>query len=286
MLLHDHLDRWAADRPDAEFAVHGDRRTTWAQARDASARAARALRAAGLGPGDRCGVLARNGVEYLLLYVAASRAGVVLVPLSPRSAPAEWELVVTDSAAMLLVCGPGFDGVRLPAVPVVGLDELFAPGPAPLPRHPGTAELLRLYTGGTTGAPKGASLRQSAVTSAMAQIAVGPHGGRPGERTLVVAPLSHAGVVWSALAPLAWGASLVFADGAVPAELVRALDERRIGYAALVPAVLAPMADVAGAPTARTPRCGCCTPARPRPRCAPCAGRRRCSAARSCRATG
>ena len=85
------------------------------------------------------------------------------------------------------------------------------------------------------------------MTSAMAQIAGGPHGGRPGERALVVAPLSHAGAVWSALAPLAWGASLVFADGTAPADLVRALDERRIGYAALVPAVLAPMADVPGA---------------------------------------
>src|SRR3954465_2467272 len=148
---------------------------------------------------------------------------------------------------MLLVCGPGFDRVRLPAIPVVGLDALFAPGAAPLLRHPGTSELLRLYTGGTTGAPKGAALGQGAVTSAMALIAGGPHSGRPGERALVVAPLSHAGAVWSALAPLAWGASLVFADGTAPADLVRALHERRIGYAALVPAVLAPMADVPGA---------------------------------------
>ena len=122
--------------PTAEFAVQGERRTTWAQARDASARAARALRAAGLAPGDRCAVLAHNCVEYLLLCVAASRAGVVLVPLNPRSAPAEWDLVVTDAAPMLLVCGPGFDRVRLPAMPVVGLDELFAPGAAPPPVIP------------------------------------------------------------------------------------------------------------------------------------------------------
>ena len=160
-LLHDHLDHWVARRPDAEFAVQGERRTTWAQARDASARAAWALRAAGLAPGDRCAVLAHNCVEYLLLCVAASRAGVVLVPLNARSAPAEWDLVVTDAAPMLLVCGRGFDRVRLPAMPVVGLDELFAPGAAPPPRHPGTTELLRLYTGGTTGVPKGAALARA-----------------------------------------------------------------------------------------------------------------------------
>ena len=247
MLLHDHVDRWAAQRPHGEFAVQGDRRATWAQGRDASARAARRLRLAGLGPGDRCAVLARNAIEYVVLQVAASRAGVVLVPLNPRSTATEWDHVVRDAGATLLVCEPGFDGVAPPAIPVTGLDELVAAGPATAPRHPGTTELLRLYTGGTTGRPKGASLSQRAVTSAMTQIAAGPHGGRPGERALVVAPLSHAGAVWSALAPLAWGAGLVIAETTEPADLVRALDELRIGYAALVPAVLAPMVDVPGA---------------------------------------
>ena len=247
MLLHDHVDRWATERPHGEFAVQGERRTTWAQAREASARAARRLRLAGLDPGDRCAVLARNAIEYLLLQVAASRAGVVLVPLNPRSTVVEWDQVVRDAQAMLLVCGPGFDGAALPAMPVTGFDELFTAGPATAPDHPGTTELLRIYTGGTTGRPKGASLSQRAVTSAMTQIAAGPHGGRPGERALVVAPLSQAGAVWSALAPLVWGAGLVIAESTEPAELVRALDELRIGYAALVPAVLAPMVDAPGA---------------------------------------
>ena len=156
VLLHDHLDRWAARCPDAEFAVQGERRTTWAQARDASARAARALRAAGLGPGDRCAVLARNAVEYLLLYVAASRAGVVLVPLNPRSAPAEWDLVVSDATAMLLVCGPGFDGVRLPAMPVMGLDELFA-------RRAGTAPATPARPSCSASTPAGRRAAQGRV---------------------------------------------------------------------------------------------------------------------------
>jgi fatty-acyl-CoA synthase len=163
-------------------------------------------------------VLARNAIESWLLQVAASRAGVVLVPLNPRSTVVEWDQVVRDAQAMLLVCGPGFDGAALPAMPVTGFDELFAAGPATAPDHPGTTELLRLYTGGTTGRPRGASLSQRAVTSAMTQIAAGPHGGRPGERTLVVAPLSHAGAVWSALAPLVWGAGLVIAESTEPAD--------------------------------------------------------------------
>jgi acyl-CoA synthetase (AMP-forming)/AMP-acid ligase II len=245
MLLHEYVDRWAAQRPDGEFAVQGERRTTWAQARDLGARAAVALQKAGLGPGDRCAVLAHNAIEYLLLYVAASRAGVVLVPLNARSTVAEWDQVVADAGALLLVIGPGFDG-PLPAMPVVGLDELDVAGPQPS-APPRTTELLRLFTGGTTGRAKGASLSGRAVASAMEQIAAGPHRGRPGERALVVAPLSHAGVVWSALAPMVWGASLVLAENPAPAALVAALDEQRIGYAALVPSLLGPMVDVPGA---------------------------------------
>ena len=92
-------------------------------------RVAAALRAAGLAPGDRCAVLARDDAEHLLLRRAAARAGVVLVALDPHS-PVEWDLVVAEATALLLVCGAGFDGVRLPAMPVVGLDELFAAQPA------------------------------------------------------------------------------------------------------------------------------------------------------------
>ena len=57
MLLHEYVDRWAAQRPTGEFAVQGERRTTWAQARDLGIRGAGVLQRAGLGPGDRCAVV-------------------------------------------------------------------------------------------------------------------------------------------------------------------------------------------------------------------------------------
>ena len=112
------------------------------------------LRMAGLAPGDRCAVLARNAIEYVLLYVAASRAGVVLVPLNPRSTVAEWDQVVADAAAMLLVLGPGFDGVALPAMPVVGLDELCAPAARRRPRTPAPPSCCACSPAGRRAGPR------------------------------------------------------------------------------------------------------------------------------------
>ena len=137
VLWHDHLDRRAAHRPDGEFAVPDGRRMTWAQARERSRRAARALEAAWLEPDDRFAVLAHDTIDHLLLSIAASRAGVVLVALDPRR-PAAWDRTVVESAAMLLVLGSGFDRVRLPAMPVVDLDGLWEAASVEPAGQPGT----------------------------------------------------------------------------------------------------------------------------------------------------
>ena len=94
--LHDYLDLWAERQPDTEFAVQGARRLTYREAQRATVRLANAFVSAGLRPGDRIAVLAKNCVEYPLIYLAASRAGVVPAPLNYRSAPTEWEYVIHD----------------------------------------------------------------------------------------------------------------------------------------------------------------------------------------------
>ena len=81
-------------------------------------------------------------------------------------------------------------------------------------------------------------LTQRAVVANLKQLGQCAHRGEPGARSLVVGPMLHAGVVWSTLAPLSWGASLVIVDDFDAAEVVRILSEERIDYASLVPTVL------------------------------------------------
>jgi acyl-CoA synthetase (AMP-forming)/AMP-acid ligase II len=259
MRLHDFLDYWAGRQPEVEFAVHGDRRLTYGQAHRAANRLANALIGSGLEPGDRIAVLAKNCIEYPLLYFAASKAGVVPVPLNYRSAPAEWRDVIQDAGAKLIVAGAPYvsaiAGIRSELERV----ELFlalgggssVPGwtevqrwMADQPSDPperligADDDLYQLYTSGTTGRPKGAVLTHRAVTTNLVQIGHLPHRGTPGERSLVVAPMLHAGVVWSALAALAWGGSLFILEEFDAPQVARILSEERIGYAALVPTII------------------------------------------------
>jgi acyl-CoA synthetase (AMP-forming)/AMP-acid ligase II len=76
-VLHEALDRWAARQPRALFAAQANLRISYADAQALSRRIAASWRRAGLQPGDRVAVLAKNRIEYVLLFYAASRAGLL-----------------------------------------------------------------------------------------------------------------------------------------------------------------------------------------------------------------
>src|SRR5947207_2085315 len=103
MRLFDFLDYRAREQGDAEFATQGDWRITYREALEATNRQANALIGAGLQIGDRIGILSKNNIEYVLLYFAAAKAGVVPVPLNYRLAPAEWRYILNDAGAKLLI---------------------------------------------------------------------------------------------------------------------------------------------------------------------------------------
>jgi acyl-CoA synthetase (AMP-forming)/AMP-acid ligase II len=257
MYLHSFLDYWARERPDCEFAVQGDHRLTYGEALVAVNKLAYAFVSSGLKQGDRIALLARNSIEYPLLYYAASKSGIVPVPLNYRLAPPEWTYLVNDARArMLIVSGhyvEAVDALRGELKTVerfISLDATGAPGwedyQGWVSAHPSIApailigedaELYQMYTSGTTGHPKGAILTHRAVTANIGQISVAVRG-QPGERYLVVVPMFHAGAILTVFTPVSWGSSLYIHEEFNPAEVVRALSEERIAFTALVPAML------------------------------------------------
>jgi fatty-acyl-CoA synthase len=98
-------------------------------------------------------------------------------------------------------------------------------------------DLYQMYTSGTTGRPKGAVLTHGAVTSHLEQVS--PFFRlREGERGLGVAPMYHAAGCLLAFRTVADGGSVYLMAEFDPAEVVRVLDEERIGAAIMVPAMI------------------------------------------------
>ena len=256
MRLHDSLDYTAREHPDVVFAVMDGKRLSYAAALEAVHRTANALIDAGLAVGDRVAFLSKNSVEYALFYYAASKAGVVPVPLNYRLAPPEWEFILNDAGAKLVVAQPefarGLDAVRANLGSArhflcvngsaAGWDDYDAFVGAGSPAAPNrwiepSSDVYQMYTSGTTGRPKGAVLQHCAVTAQLQQGALA-FGGRPGERTLIVAPMYHAAAALATFATVLFAGTLYVQSDFVPGETVRALSEEEIVLALLVPAMI------------------------------------------------
>ncbi len=257
MLLHDFLDYQAREHPERTFSEQGERKLSYGAAQALSNRLARALLRAGVGRGDRFAYLARNNLEYVVFFFAASRIGAVPVPLNYRLAPAEIAYIVADAAARLVVARGEYvglvEGIRedLPeARTFVAQDapapagwlafEEFAgaePDTSPEARVGPDDDLYQMYTSGTTGRPKGAVLTQRAVISQFTQQFVSVEV-QHRDRVLVVAPLYHAAAAVTALGTCLGGGTLVIHEDFSPADVVRALSEERIARTTLVPAMI------------------------------------------------
>jgi crotonobetaine/carnitine-CoA ligase len=143
------------DRPLVKIAGgewrHGD-------AVEIVARRAGALRAAGIGRGDRVALMCSNRAEMLEVFLACGWLGAVAVPINTASMGPQIEYYLANSGAKLFVLEQQF----LPRLPVAApplwvVGESYPPPAAPLPAapvQPGDT-LAILYTSGTTGPAKG-----------------------------------------------------------------------------------------------------------------------------------
>lgn len=110
----------AARTPDALAVICGERIATYRDLADTAARIAGGMRAQGVGPGDRVGILIENRLEWLEAAFAAAVLGAVAVPFSTWSKPAELAYLLADAEVSLLVAVGAFGGQDFAAA----LDEL------------------------------------------------------------------------------------------------------------------------------------------------------------------
>ena len=143
------FDRALANRPDAEALVTRSGRLTYRELDQWADRAADALLAMGVRPGDRVAGSLPNDLDVVLAFHGAMRVGAVWVGVNRALAAPEKAYIVEDSGASLLLDDDHLDEWRaaLDAAPSDGRPAFDVDPDAPA----GIA-----YTSGTTGHPKGA----------------------------------------------------------------------------------------------------------------------------------
>jgi fatty-acyl-CoA synthase len=189
-----------------------ERAMTFREWNDRSCRLANALLGLGLQKGDRVAVLAYNRVEWVEIYAAAAKAGLIVVPINFRLVGPEIRYVVENAEAGALIVEDALLGaveeVRgdLP-VPAGRLVHLGGPCPAgwrayeeliaaASDREPGVPVAAAdpwtlMYTSGTTGKPKGVirSHKAAVLLSLVTEIELGLH---REDSALLVMPMCHA----------------------------------------------------------------------------------------------
>ena len=228
-------DRVAIRELGHETPTEG-RRLTYAELFRAARGAATGLARRGVGPGSRVAFCLPNSADLIVAYYATWIAGGVAVPANPAARANELEHHLADATVGLVIAPAGSAAAAVaaklgcPFVDLGGLRALEALPPAePAACEPDCDVAALLYTGGTTGPPKGAMLsHQNLVTNAV-QFAEW-YAFAPGEEIAVgVIPMFHSGGMSGVMnVPLYAGATLLVFSRFNPAAVARAVSRERV----------------------------------------------------------
>ncbi len=182
MYLTQALHKAVRECPDNVAVVEGSRRITFRQLAERSARLAGALRALGVQPGDRVGMMSLNSQRYVEYYFGVWWMGGVINAVNVRWSPAEVAYSLDDCDTRVLLVDRTFAPLVEPLRPLSkSLQTVIYCGDEPAPdgmldyeqllaaaepaedvRSGGENLAAVMYTGGTTGMPKGVMITQGA----------------------------------------------------------------------------------------------------------------------------
>ncbi|MGD0417047.1 MAG: AMP-binding protein [Terriglobales bacterium] len=245
MITGDILGERARLSPDAVALIHVPTRQQFTYG-ELNRRALQCARVwtdlCSLRPGDRVCILSENRVEYVDVFWAAGKSGIILVPLGTRSTAHELHQILADCGPRCLMYSTRYEKLANELQQLVAFEHLVSldaeentqkalsyakaisrvrPDPLSTRLQPEDIFCL-LYTSGTTGRPKGVMIphRQIAWNAYNTVLSWQL---RQSDRVQVYTPMYHAGGLTVFMTPLfAIGGSIVLHDGFDVAEIVQA----------------------------------------------------------------
>lgn len=244
--LADLWERVADTVPEREALVCGDRRLTFAELDERATRLAHALAERGVGAGDHVALYLYNGSEYLEGMFAAFKLRAVPVNVNYRYVEEELRYLLDNADAKAVIAHREFvpklaairaelprlgayllvdDGTGEDLEPLAGVDyeDALAAASAERDFGPRSADdLYVLYTGGTTGLPKGVLWRHEDIFFGALGAVIGSPIATPDEiadralagttRCLPACPFMHGTAHWMALSTLFTGGTVIVDD--------------------------------------------------------------------------
>jgi fatty-acyl-CoA synthase len=229
----DIYDTVASLIPDSIAIVNGDTRRTWREYEDRAARIAQALRAAGIGRDSKVALYGYNSNEYVEAQYGAFKAQAISVNVNYRyvehellylldNADAEAVFFDAQFAPRLAALRDRLPKMKLfvqiddrsggPGLPGAVDYETMIAGHGRLPRQDyDENDIYMLYTGGTTGMPKGVMYRQGELVPGLAGAVFGADAPKTDEALIAAVRTLHgqgAAPVAFAAPPLMHGTGL------------------------------------------------------------------------------
>jgi 3-oxocholest-4-en-26-oate---CoA ligase len=242
--------------PDRAAVACGDRQVTYRELEARSNRLAHHLAGLGVGPGDHVGLYARNSVEAVEALLASHKLRASVVNVNFRYTPNELRYLLAEADLVALVHDAEFAPLVAAVAPeastvVIGgdYDAALAGGSADRDFGPRSGDdIYLLYTGGTTGYPKGVLWRQEDVWRTLGggidflsgepladeweQSKRGAQGG--GLIKLCAAPLIHGSAQWTTLMSLFAGELVVLLRAFDPHEVWRAVERHKVNVIVVI----------------------------------------------------
>jgi acyl-CoA synthetase (AMP-forming)/AMP-acid ligase II len=251
----------AADAfPDRIAVACGDRTVTFAELDERANRLAHHLASNGVGAGMHIGLYMRNSVEAVEALLATYKLRAVVINVNYRYVEAELRYLFNDADIVALIHDESYAGRVEAVLPQVapmhcvvsvgaGYEELLAASPPERDfGERGNDDLYILYTGGTTGNPKGVMWRHEDIWRVLgggidfvsgevladewAQSKRGVETG--GMVRMCIAPLIHGNAQWGALMALFAGDTVVLVSQFDPDEVWRSVQRHKVNVVVLI----------------------------------------------------